>query len=310
MLWGGTQSFSMSRKVLTKFNTLRGVLFLPLNRTKVRYILNVGLLKQDVKKNKKPGACPALFLGCEHLCWMSRWSWVLEGGDFVGWFDRIWRKRSVRISQFYASAISTPIGLAPQSVRVMPAVPREETVMRKESAVIRKCSAQLKALGLDGESVFHKSKLILKIYRDVVWSLSERAEELQQYACEIGGQDLGVGLSFLENFAPDIDQRAFEEKVCCVVQNKMLVDAVDRSLLRLKRYPLRGELYYEILTKQYIYRYNSTEKELLDELNIERSVFYDRKREAIHLFSICLFGYAIPEIMSELPRLNPNQSPT
>ena len=84
MLWGGTQSFSMSRKVLTKFNTLRGVLFLPLNRTKVRYILNVGLLKQDVKKNKKPGACPALFLGCEHLCWMSRWSWVLEGGDFVG----------------------------------------------------------------------------------------------------------------------------------------------------------------------------------------------------------------------------------
>lgn len=182
--------------------------------------------------------------------------------------------------------------------------------MRKESAIIRKCSAQLTALGLDNEAVFHKSKLILKIYRDVVWSLSERAEELQRYACEIGGQDLGVGLSFLENFAPDIDQRAFEEKVCCVVQNKMLVDAVNRSLLRLKRYPLRGELYYEILTKQYVYRYNGTEKELLDELNMERSVFYDRKREAVHLFSICLFGYAIPEIMSELPRLNPNQSPT
>lgn len=65
----------------------------------------------------------------------------------------------------------------------MPAVPREETVMRKESAIIRKCSAQLTALGLDNEAVFHKSKLILKIYRDVVWSLSERAEELQRYAC-------------------------------------------------------------------------------------------------------------------------------
>lgn len=48
--------------------------------------------------------------------------------------------------------------------------------MRKESAIIRKCSAQLTALGLDNEAVFHKSKLILKIYRDVVWSLSERAE--------------------------------------------------------------------------------------------------------------------------------------
>ena len=67
----------------------------------------------------------------------------------------------------------------------------------------------------------------------------------------------------------------------------MLVNIIDRALLRLKRYPDRGELYYEILTKQFIYRFNSTEKELLEELNIERSVFYDRKREAIY-FIFCL----------------------
>lgn len=98
----------------------------------------------------------------------------------------------------------------------------------------------------------------------------------------------------------------FEEKVFCVVQNRMLVEVIDRALLRLKRYPNRGELYYEILTKQFIYRFNSTEKELLDELNMERSVFYDRKREAIYLFSICLFGYAIPELMDEVLRLSPD----
>ena len=34
----------------------------------------------------------------------------------------------------------------------------------------------------------------------------------------------------------------------------MLVNIIDRALLRLKRYPDRGELYYEILTKQFIYR--------------------------------------------------------
>lgn len=49
--------------------------------------------------------------------------------------------------------------------------------MRKESAIIRKCSAQLTALGLDNEAVFHKSKLILKIYRDVVWSLFSSSKE-------------------------------------------------------------------------------------------------------------------------------------
>lgn len=52
----------------------------------------------------------------------------------------------------------------------------------------------------------------------------------------------------------------------------------------------------------------STEKELLDELNMERSVFYDRKREAIFLLSLCLFGYAVPELQEELemPRLYPD----
>lgn len=178
--------------------------------------------------------------------------------------------------------------------------------MRKESATIRKCHSRLSSLGLDSTVAFHKSKLILKIYRDVVCVLSERAQELQEYAWELGDQDLSTGLCYLENFAPDIDLQDFEEKVCCVIQSQMLVDVINRALLRLKRYPDRGELYYEILSKQFIYRFNSTEKELLDELNMERSVFYDRKKEAIYLFSICLFGYVIPELMDGVPRLYPD----
>ena len=186
--------------------------------------------------------------------------------------------------------------------------------MRKESATIRRCHSQLSALGLDSDAVFHRSKLILKIYRDVVWVLSERVEELQEYAWDLGKQDIDTGLCYLENFAPDIDLQDFEEKVCCVVESRMFVDIIDRALLRLKRYPDRGQLYYEILTKQFIYRFNSTEKEMLEELNMERSVFYDRKKEAIYIFSVCLFGYAIPEMLEKLAptnfRLNPDKVPT
>ena len=127
---------------------------------------------------------------------------------------------------------------------------------------------------------------------------------------EIGHGNVEVGFSciYLQSFAPDMDLQEFEERVCCVMENRMLVDVIDRALLRLKRYPDRGELYYELLTKQFIHRFNSTEKELLDELNMERSVFYDRKREAIFLLSLCLFGYAVPELQEELemPRLYPD----
>ena len=164
--------------------------------------------------------------------------------------------------------------------------------MRKESVTVQKCKKQMASLGFDSQLAYHRVKLILKIYRDVVWVLSERAEELHEYAWELGNRDL----------------QEFEEKVCCVMESRMLVDVIDRALLRLKRYPDRGELYYEILTKQFIHRFNSTEKELLDELNMERSVFYDRKREALFLFSVCLFGYAVPELQEELdaPRLFPD----
>ena len=47
--------------------------------------------------------------------------------------------------------------------------------MRKESTTIQKCNSRLTALGLNSDAAFHRSKLILKIYRDVVWVLSERA---------------------------------------------------------------------------------------------------------------------------------------
>lgn len=123
--------------------------------------------------------------------------------------------------------------------------------MRKESSTVQKCKRQMATLGFDSQLAYHRVKLILKIYRDVVWVLSERVEELHEYAWELGAQDADTGLIYLQSFAPDMDLQEFEERVCCVMENRMLVDVIDRALLRLKRYPDRGELYYEILTKQF-----------------------------------------------------------
>lgn len=163
--------------------------------------------------------------------------------------------------------------------------------MRKESTTIQKCNSRLTALGLNSDAAFHRSKLILKIYRDVVWVLSERAEELQETAWIMGEQDIESGLCYLENFAPDIELQAFEEKVCCLVQNQMLVNIIDRALLRLKRYPDRGELYYEILTKQFIYRFNSKTKTSIRRVYLPKTVAYmlvERKKEIDELMD--LFG--------------------
>ena len=74
--------------------------------------------------------------------------------------------------------------------------------MRKESTTIQKCNSRLTALGLNSDAAFHRSKLILKIYRDVVWVLSERAEELQETAWIMGEQDIESGLNITGTFTP------------------------------------------------------------------------------------------------------------
>ena len=66
--------------------------------------------------------------------------------------------------------------------------------MRKESATVQKCKRQMATLGFDSQLAYHRVKLILKIYRDVVWVLSERMEELHEYAWELGAQDADTGL--------------------------------------------------------------------------------------------------------------------
>jgi hypothetical protein len=168
--------------------------------------------------------------------------------------------------------------------------------MAKETAALRKHKAKIASLGMDSDAVFHKSKLLLAVYRDVTWAISEQLEEIRDHAYETGGHNLDAGFRYLADFAPDVEADRFAERVCCVCETRMYIDLIDRALVRMKAYPVYGNVYYEILDKQYISRFPLTEPELSEALRIERSVFYDRKKEALHLFGVCLFGYTLPEL--------------
>jgi hypothetical protein len=168
--------------------------------------------------------------------------------------------------------------------------------MAKETAALKKHKAKIASLGMDSDTAFHKSRLLLASYRDVTWAISERLEEIRDYAYETGAHDLDAGIRYLAEFAPDIEADRFAERVCCVCETRMYIDLIDRALVRLKEYPVYGGIYYEILDKQYISRFPLTEPEISELLNIERSVFYARKKEALYLFGVCLFGYTLPEL--------------
>jgi hypothetical protein len=153
------------------------------------------------------------------------------------------------------------------------------------------------ALTLCPEEVLHKSTLVMRIYRDVVWMTAGRADIVrEETAAYAYGRELDAALAYLAEFAPTERRQDFEAKVSSLFETKWLVDLIDTAMLRVYDYPGGGKLYFDILSKSYMAAFPYSEPELLETFSLERSAFYERKREATLLLGIALWGYAIPEL--------------
>lgn len=164
---------------------------------------------------------------------------------------------------------------------------------RNNTKAVKNIAKMYEQLGLAQDDIFHKTKLLLSIYRDVVWATLADCncvnEEIYYY-----GDDLTDALVYLEEFAPDVERSEFERRVCNLFENKWMIDLIDKAMSKVYDYYNNGRLYHEILSKSYLTAFRYTESELLEILNLERSTFYDRKKEAVMLLGIALWGYAIP----------------
>ena len=182
---------------------------------------------------------------------------------------------------------------------------------RKDTLAAKSIRKMYEQLNLNQSDIFSKTKLLLGVYRDVVWiTLSESArvnEELAYYGEELDSAlvyfllpaaaypFMGIyNAVYLELFAPDTEKQEFESRISALFENKWMVDLIDTAMAKIYDYHNNGRLYHEIISKSYLTAFRYTESELLDLLNMERSTFYDRKREAILLLGVSLWGYAIP----------------
>ena len=88
----------------------------------------------------------------------------------------------------------------------------------------------------------------------------------------------------------------FEERIRSLFETKWIIELVDMAMLKIREYPDKGALYCEIISKAFLNRFKYRESEMLEVLNMERSTYYDRKKEAILLFGLSLWGTAIPKL--------------
>ena len=165
--------------------------------------------------------------------------------------------------------------------------------MRKESTALKNANSVYLELGITAKEVFHNTKLLLQKYRRVCWSFDERLDDLyQDYTFE---RDLLGGAELFTDLLSEPARERLERKFTTAYDSKLLIQYMDNSLLKLRDYPRRGEEYFDLLNKQYFGKYTYSEQEMLDALNVERSVYYDRKKEAIAIYSVVLWGFVLPE---------------
>lgn len=173
--------------------------------------------------------------------------------------------------------------------------------MKKNNRVLRDIQTLYSGHRLNVDDIYKKSKTILSIYRTVIWSTLSKAEEIH---CEgmdcYGGNSLETALIYLAEFAPLEQQSTFENKIISLFETKWIIGLIDNAIMKIKDYPFNGQMYHEILLRSFTSSQQYKETELLELLRIERSTFYEKKREAVMLFGIALWGCSIPELRNSM----------
>ena len=173
--------------------------------------------------------------------------------------------------------------------------------MRRDTRAMQNIKRMCTGLNICPADVLHKSTPVMRIYRDVIWMTAQRAENMKDEAAGFMGESrLDTALTYLMEFAPTEQKQDFESKVTSLFETKWMVDLIDTAFARVLDYPNCGRLYYEILSMNYKTTIRYTESQMLELLNLERSTYYERKREAVMLFGVALWGFAIPGIKNML----------
>jgi hypothetical protein len=129
-------------------------------------------------------------------------------------------------------------------------------LVENEKLALKIVKKRMNSNFLDEEKIYHKTKLLLKIYRDVVWSVQDRLYDIEEEFSEMGGCCLREELDYLNDYDPNVNKKEIEDQLSSILKSKILIEIVDKALVKLKEYPDYGDLYFDILYKQYIVKFS------------------------------------------------------
>ena len=170
--------------------------------------------------------------------------------------------------------------------------------MPRDSVMIRMIKSDYVMVGLNIDYTYKKTDLLLRLYRRVAWSVSDKLEDLNEITYESCLGDRST-LSYLLNFAPEKELDAFRHRAVNAMKSRVLIDLIEKAVVKIRDYPDNGSIYYSIIDLKYMSYFKYDENEILEQLDIERSTYYRKKKEATLLLGYILFGVIMPEYIRD-----------
>ena len=141
---------------------------------------------------------------------------------------------------------------------------------------------------IDIEGAYKQGKFILETYRDLSWKTAREANYVREDLMSYCSADMDQALVYLLTFATEERRDFFESKIDALFTSHTMGGMIESAAAWVRDYPTEGNLYYNIIYLRYLCRDRLKESELLEVLDMERSTYYKRRKEAVTVFGVAI----------------------
>lgn len=162
---------------------------------------------------------------------------------------------------------------------------------RKNTITMQHIRLLCKASKLNEKELYQKTKSTLSAYREICWTINSLAFDDIITIEFPSTYRTYLELVYWLKFVPKLIEDHPTKKAILSYYRYFFSEVVKNALIELNEYPTNGNLYKSIIEKCYLGKQKLTENEILNILPpMDRSTYYDKKKEAVLLFGVIVCG--------------------
>ena len=158
--------------------------------------------------------------------------------------------------------------------------------MARKTNIMIQLEQTLTAMDIDPQTLIAHTRNLLAAYSKLAWLGNINPQPHTPIAQIRAGLDLIQTLS-AGNLAPT-PQIGHGSGIVC--------DIMQQTLAQIQAYPANGQQYHTILQHAYFDPDPLTDAILMEQLHLERTTYYSRKREAVTLYGYLIYTKYLPQL--------------